>query len=247
MNKQLLLTVLLLFTVVLSVSAISASEVNVTDSYATNLVDDTSDVSGPVDNAADSSVLSVSSDSNVDNDPSKVSLSSEEVLESENSNTLSTNSGSNSVSSDGQGNAAESPEDSQDKLQASNATVDVSKTITSKDVTKYYKGSAQYSATFLDKNGNPLTNTNVKITVNKVTYTKKTNAKGVASLAVNLKPGTYKVEAVNPVTGYKLINNFKILSTITANDVTKVYTDGRKFYATFLNSNGKALANKNIS
>ena len=246
MNKQLLLTVLLLFTVVLSVSAISASEVNVTDSYATNLVDDTSDVSGPVDNAADSSVLSVSSDSNVDNDPSKVSLSSEEVLESENSNTLSTNSGSNSVSSDGQGNAAESPEDSQDKLQASNATVDVSKTITSKDVTKYYKGSAQYSATFLDKNGNPLTNTNVKITVNKVTYTKKTNAKGVASLAVNLKPGTYKVEAVNPVTGYKLINNFKILSTITANDVTKVYTDGRKFYATFLNSNGKALANKNI-
>ena len=246
MNKQLLLTVLLLFTVVLSVSAISASEVNVTDSYATNLVDDTSDVSGPVDNAADSSVLSVSSDSNVDNDPSKVSLSSEEVLESENSNTLSTNSGSNSVSSDGQGNAAGSPEDSQDKLQASNATVDVSKTITSKDVTKYYKGSAQYSATFLDKNGNPLTNTNVKITVNKVTYTKKTNAKGVASLAVNLKPGTYKVEAVNPVTGYKLINNFKILSTITANDVTKVYTDGRKFYATFLNSNGKALANKNI-
>ncbi|WP_295590490.1 pseudomurein-binding repeat-containing protein [uncultured Methanobrevibacter sp.] len=246
MNKQLLLTVLLLLTVVLSVSAISASEVNVTDSYATNLVDDTSDVSGPVDNAADSSVLSVSSDSNVDNDPSKVSLSSEEVLESENSNTLSTNSGSNSVSSDGQGNAAGSPEDSQDKLQASNATVDVSKTITSKDVTKYYKGSAQYSATFLDKNGNPLTNTNVKITVNKVTYTKKTNAKGVASLAVNLKPGTYKVEAVNPVTGYKLINNFKILSTITANDVTKVYTDGRKFYATFLNSNGKALANKNI-
>ena len=245
MNKQLLLTVLLALTVILSVSAVSASDVNVTDSYATSLVDDTSDVSGPVDNAADSSVLSVSSDSNVDIDSSKVSLSSEEVLESENSNTLSTNSGSNSLSSDGQGSAAGSPEDSQDKLQASNA-VDVSKTITSKDVTKYYKGSAQYSATFLDKNGNPLTNTNVKITVNKVTYTKKTDAKGVASLAVNLKPGTYKVEAVNPVTGYKLINNFKILSTITANDVTKVYTDGRKFYATFLNSNGKALANKNI-
>ena len=82
---------LLVLTVVLSVSAISASEVNVTDSYATNLVDDTSDVSVPLENSADSSNLSVSSDSNVDNDPSKVSLSSEEVLESDSSNTLSTN------------------------------------------------------------------------------------------------------------------------------------------------------------
>ena len=72
----------------------SASEVNVTDSYTTSLVDDTSDVSVPIENTTDSSVLSVSSDSNVDNDPSKVSLSSEEVLESENSNTLSTNSDS---------------------------------------------------------------------------------------------------------------------------------------------------------
>ena len=90
---------LLVLTVVLSVSAISASEVNVTDSYTTNLVDDMSDVSVPMENSADSSVLSVSSDSNVDNDSSKVSLSSEEVLESENSNTLSTNSGSDSLDS----------------------------------------------------------------------------------------------------------------------------------------------------
>ena len=249
MKKQLLLTAFLALLVIFTASAVCASEVNVTDSYTTNLVDDTSDVSVPIENTADSSVLSVSSDSNVDNDPSKVSLSSEEVLESENSNTLSTNSDSYSLSSDSNGVASVSSSSDDDKLGAGSkvsSTIDVSKTITSKDVTKYYKGSAQYSATFLDKAGNPLANTNVKITVNKVTYTKKTNAKGVASLAVNLKPGSYKVEAVNPVTGYKLTNTFKILSTISASDVTKVYTDGRKFYATFLNSNGNALANKNI-
>ena len=79
---------LIVFAVVLSASAVSASEVNVTDSYATNLVDDTQDVSVPMENTADISLSSVSSDSNVDNDPSKVSLSSEEVLESEDSNTL---------------------------------------------------------------------------------------------------------------------------------------------------------------
>ena len=36
------------------------------------------------------------------------------------------------------------------------------------------------------------------------------------------------------------------MSTISASDVTKVYTDGRKFTATFYTSEGKALANKQI-
>jgi transglutaminase-like putative cysteine protease len=232
---------------VLSVGVISASDVNVTDSYATNLVDDTSDVSVPLENTADSSEISVSSDSNVDNDPSKVSLSSEEVLESEDSNTLSTNSDSDDLlsSDNGIANLSASNEDVVSSSDVS-STIDVSKTITAKDITKYYKGSTQYSATFLDAKGKPLSNTNVKITVNGVTYTKKTNANGVASLPINLKPGTYKVVATNPKTGFKLTTTFKILSTISARDISKVYTDGRKFYATFLKSNGKALANKKV-
>ena len=247
MNKKILLTLLVLITAVITVSAVSASEVNVTDSYATGLVDDTSDVSVPLENTADSSELSVSSDSNVDNDSSKVSLSSEEVLESEASNTLSTNSNNDDfLDSDG-GIASFSASDNA-VLGDSNvsSTIDVSKTITSKDVTKYYKGSAQYTSTFLDAYGNPLANTNVKITINGVTYTKKTNANGVVSLAMNFKPGTYKIVAINPATGYSLTNTFKILSTITASDISKVYTDGRKFTAKFLKSNGKVLAKKTI-
>ena len=226
MNKKILLTFLFVLTVILSVSAISASDVNVTDSYTSSVVDDASNVAVPTENVDDSSVLS---ESNVDDVSSQSSGF-------ENSNTLSTNSDSNSLS-----NASE----------VNNTTVEpqpieVSKTITSKDVTKYYKGSASYSATFLDNYGNPLSGTNVKITVNGVTYTKKTNANGVASLAINLKPGTYKVVSENPVTGYKLTNTFKILSTIKSSDITKVYADSRKFYATFLKSNGKVLANTYI-
>ena len=227
MNKKILLTFLfVLITVILSVSAISASDVNVTDSYTSSVVDDASNVAVPTENVDDSSVLS---ESNVDDVSSQSSGF-------ENSNTLSTNSDSNSLS-----NASE----------VNNTTVEpqpieVSKTITSKDVTKYYKGSASYSATFLDNYGNPLSGTNVKITVNGVTYTKKTNANGVASLAINLKPGTYKVVSENPVTGYKLTNTFKILSTIKSSDITKVYADSRKFYATFLKSNGKVLTNTYI-
>ena len=236
----------MMFTIVLSVSAISASDVNVTDSYATSLVDDTSDVSVPMENTADSSEISVSSDSNVDNDPSKVSLSSEEVLESEDSNILSTNSDSDNLSNSDDGITALSLSN-QDEISGDvSSKIDVSKTITAKDITKYYKGSASYTATFLDANGNPLANTNVKITVNGVTYTEKTNAKGVASLAINLKPGNYKVTAKNPITGYSLTTTFTVLSTITASDISKVYTDGRKFTAKFFKSNGKVLANKKI-
>ncbi len=248
MNKKLLLTAFLAILVVCSISAISASEVNITDSYTTGLVDDTSDVSVPLEKTADSSESSVYS-SSVDN-ASKVSLSSEEVLESENSNTLSTNIASNSSDDSDNGVTSLAVSSSENDVYgaASNvsSTVKLSDTIVSKDITKYYKGSTQYTATFKDNYGNVLKNTNVKITVKGVTYTKKTNANGVASLSINLKPGTYKIEAVNPKTGYKLATTFKVLTTIKANDVTKVYTDGKKFYATFLKSNGKALANKNI-
>ena len=165
--------------------------------------------------------------SNVDNDSSKVSLSSEEVLGSENSNTLSTNTNSNS-------------------LLSSVSKIDVSDSVISKPVTKYYKGSTKYTATFLDGQGKVLNNAKVKVTVDGKTYTKTTNAKGVVSLDINLKPGTYKVSSFNPVTGYNLTTTFKILTTIKSANINKIYTDKRKFSATFLNSAGKALAGKNV-
>ncbi len=229
MNKQVLLTLLLALCVIFSASAIYASDVNATDSYATNLVDDTSDVSVPLENIADSSEISVSNDSNVDNDSSKVSLSSEEVLESENSNTLSTNTGSDVISGDSSSN-----------------TIDVSDSVVANNITKYYKGSTKYTATFLDEYGNPLANTTVQIVAAGQNYSKTTDSNGVVSLDIDLKPGLYAVAATNPVTGYKLTTTFQVLTTITASSITKVYTDARKFTATFYKSTGKVLANKNI-
>ena len=125
------------------------------------------------------------------------------------------------------------------------ATVNVLGTIATNDISKYYKG-CTYTATFYTSQGEVLANTNVKIKLNGKTYTKKTNAKGVASLAVSLKPGTYKVTATDPITGYSISNTVKILSTISASDITKIYKDNRKFTATFLKSNGKPLAKTNI-
>ncbi|WP_295115503.1 hypothetical protein, partial [uncultured Methanobrevibacter sp.] len=248
MNKQILLTVFLVLAVIFSVSAISASDVNVTDSYATSLVDDTSDVSVPMENTTDSSVLSVSGYSNVDNDSSKVSLSSDEVLGSENSNTLSTNTdNNNSLLSSDDGVTALSVSNSVDVYGVGNvSSIEVYKTVTSKVITKYYKGSTPFSANFYDMQGNVLKNTYVKITVSGKTYNRLTDANGVATLPILFKPGTYKVYAYNPVTGYNLTSTFKILKTLRTNDLTKIYTDKKRFYAAFYTSAGKPLVGKYV-
>lgn len=224
MNRQLLITVLLSLFVICSISAISASEINVTDSYA-------------VDNDGSISLEGEDSQEGVEQ-TTLASDSSDEALESDNSNTLSTNTEESNVSTSDSNESSEN--------ETIEPTIDPSKTVSSKSVTKYYKGSTKYTATFLDNYGKALSNTNVKITVNGKSYTKKTDSAGKVSMAINLKPGTYKVVATNPVSGYSVTTTFKVLSTITASNINKVYLDNKKFTAKFLKSNGKVLANKKV-
>ena len=136
-----------------------------------------------------------------------------------------------------------------DDYASSNLTgqIKILSTIKASDVTKYYKGSKKYTSTFFDSNGNALKNTKVSVIVNGKAYSKKTNDKGVVSMAVNLNPGTYNVVSTNPITGYKLTTSFKILSTISASNLKKVRGDNRKFSVKFFKSNGKALANRLIT
>ncbi len=59
---------------------------------------------------------------------------------------------------------------------------------------KAAKSGKYYTVTLKDKNGNVLANKTVKFTLAGKTYTVKTDAKGVAKLAINIyKPGTYKL------------------------------------------------------
>lgn len=134
-----------------------------------------------------------------------------------------------------------------DDYDACNLTsqLNVLPTIKASDITKYYKGGTQYTATFLDGSGHALANRAVTILVNGKKYTKNTNSKGVVSLPVNLKPGTYRIVATDPITGYQLTTNFNILPTITsATKLKKV--EGETFKVKFLKANGKALAKKYV-
>ena len=134
-----------------------------------------------------------------------------------------------------------------DDYDACNLTsqLNVLPTIKASDITKYYKGGTQYTATFLDGSGHALANRAVTILVNGKKYIKNTNSKGVVSLPVNLKPGTYRIVATDPITGFKLSTNFNILPTITpATKLKKV--EGETFKVKFLKANGKALAKKYV-
>lgn len=122
--------------------------------------------------------------------------------------------------------------------------IEIKAPIKASDITKYYKGSTPFTAQFFDTNGNYLVNSGVTITVNGKPHSIKTNDMGIASLPINLKPGTYKIVSTDLTTGFKLTTTFTILPTITSTDLKKV--EGQKFKAKFFKSNGKALAKKYV-
>ena len=69
--------------------------------------------------------------------------------------------------------------------------------ITADDVNMTYKDGSSYDVQLVDGNGVPLNLADeiVKITIVGKTYNIRTNSNGIASLPINLKSGTYPVEA----------------------------------------------------
>ena len=119
--------------------------------------------------------------------------------------------------------------------------------IISKDLTKYYKNGTHFDIILKDVLGNVLVNKEVKITINGVTYKKITDTNGVASLAINLRPGDYILTAYNPVNGEQKGVNITVKSLIVQNDLTKYYLNASRFQATIYNKDGSLAVNKNVT
>ncbi|WP_407409748.1 hypothetical protein [Methanobrevibacter sp.] len=112
-------------------------------------------------------------------------------------------------------------------------------TIASNNLAKYYKGSEKFKVTFKDKNGKALKNTNVKFTISGKTYTVKTNANGVATLNINLKPGKYTITTLNTKTGEKKTNTVTVKTTIISKDKTAKANKKLNYQVKILKNNGK--------
>lgn len=126
-----------------------------------------------------------------------------------------------------------------------NNTLKVSPVIIAKDLTKHYASSTKFTAKFLNAHGKALTNTFIKFKINGKTYKVKTNKKGLASLAINLKTGKYIIYSIHP-NGYTIANKVNVLSSISAKNLNKYYKSSLKFTAKFYKKNGKVLAGKYI-
>ena len=287
MKKRVIIFVLMILAVFLSVSAVSAMDVNTVDSNSTVLT------------AADDSLSVGESNSNV-------SFSSSNVIEENNNNVIGDSNQQKAVNldapsielyykngtrfminlTDENGNGLANQTVSilingvtYDRITDSNGSasiavnlysglyhvtvsykgtteyapasttseVKVMPTINSGDVTKFYKNGTQYYATFLDGYGNPLINTTVRFNINGVFYNRVTNDKGVAKLNIQLRPANYVLTAYNPNNGYQCGYTIKVLPTVLAEDLNKLYLDKNQFYATFLQGDGTPLVNTNIT
>ena len=109
------------------------------------------------------------------------------------------------------------------------------------DVEKYYNGTERFVVTVTNFQGNPVVNQSVNITINGKTYTKNTDENGTASIALGLNSGVYNVTtAIDNNTFVESV--VTILSTVNGTDVVKMYGNATQYYATFLDSEGKYLA-----
>ncbi|WP_407378695.1 transglutaminase domain-containing protein [Methanobrevibacter sp.] len=134
---------------------------------------------------------------------------------------------------------------------STSSLVTVLSTIEGKDLTKVYRDSHQYYATFLTGDGSPLANTPITFNINGVFYNRTTNATGTAKLNINLIPGEYILTAINSNDNFATANIVTVVgpssTSIVANNYTYYVDDNIAVNATLYNQLGYAVNNQSIA
>ena len=126
--------------------------------------------------------------------------------------------------------------------QAGNNVTVLSKIVENYDLVKYYKNASKFSVKILDSQGYPVEGTIVTFNINGVFYYKETDANGIASLAINLRPGKYVITTMYGQ--YDVGNNVTVLPTLQTSDLKMKYLDGSAFNARVVDGQGNPLANQ---
>lgn len=129
--------------------------------------------------------------------------------------------------------------------QAGNNVTVLSKIVENYDLVKYYKNASKFSVKILDSQGYPVEGTIVTFNINGVFYYKETDANGIASLAINLRPGKYVITTMYGQ--YDVGNNVTVLPTLQTSDLKMKYLDGSAFNARVVDGQGNPLANQIVT
>ena len=124
-------------------------------------------------------------------------------------------------------------------------SIDVKSLIETSDLTKYYLNASRFQATIYNKDGSLAVNKNVTFNINGVFYIRTTDAYGVVSLAINLRPGDYIITTI--FDGLDIGNKVTVLPTLVTKDLNMKYMDGSNFTAQTLDGKGTPLTNQTVS
>ena len=119
------------------------------------------------------------------------------------------------------------------------------------DLTKTYGTKEQFKVQVKDFNNNPMPGRNITIKINGVTYTKTTDADGVASLNINLPPGLYGAEVktftdhiYERVTLNKTVRVNKQATFMDGTNITKFAKDTAVYQCAIYNESGERVQAK---
>ncbi|WP_407378951.1 hypothetical protein [Methanobrevibacter sp.] len=116
----------------------------------------------------------------------------------------------------------------------------VKSTINGNNLVKMFRNNTQYRATFYNKKGELLKNTQITFNINGVLYYRNTNENGTAQLTINLNTGKYIITATNPETTQQHSNTITVISKIQENhDLTKYYRNESQYTVKIIKSNGQ--------
>ena len=117
------------------------------------------------------------------------------------------------------------------------------------DVTKYHGGPEKLNIYLKDKSGSPLTGEKVTVLINGVSYQRTISNQGLASIAINLASGEYKVTVSydGPVGKNSTSVTVIVKKTAFGKDIVKFYKNDTQFYASFLDTKGNVLKNSKVT
>ena len=210
-----LLIVMVLLVSLLSISAVSATDVN-----------DTS-----IDEVDDSTVIDTPTTPDDSTDTPEIP-----VDDSKDENNTSETPTGNSTTEDNETNIP---------TEGDNETTESDNSLVAEDIEMFYKNGTRYEVVLTDGNGNPLANQTIIITIDGVDYEKVTDENGIASLAINLRAGTYTITST--FNGTSINSTITILNTLEADNVIKYFKNGTHYYVLVVDGQGNPIANQTVT